>query len=347
MKKGMAALGVAVALAGVVGVLYWLSPDDTAASSAAEKPGLFSWGRGGEGGDAATAPSSFKTGLEGLPNSLQGTEVDGELEVDASGHLKITNGVRRVFDYFLSTIGEEPLDTILARIRAYIRHKLPAMAAGEAEQLLDNYIAYKRGLDRVQQAQPASDGRIDIAAVRNQMQQVQALRSQYFSAEVITVFFGDEDAYDRYTLARLEVMQNQKLSATQRAQQLAALEGQLPQSIQDSMKTVNQYQNLEALTEDWKKRSGTPAELRQIRESLVGTEATDRLETLDRDRSAWDQRMSAWYGERAAILGNSSLSEGDRQRQLGDLRNNRFTAEERLRVESLERMHDRGETVSP
>src|SRR6218665_2651509 len=114
----------------------------------------------------APLPESFVTGLEQLPNSLQGTEVDGELEVDAGGHLKITNGVRRVFDYFLSTIGEEPLETILARIKAYIRHKLPPMAAGEAEQLLDKYIAYKRGLENVRQAQPTADGSIDVNAVR-------------------------------------------------------------------------------------------------------------------------------------------------------------------------------------
>lgn len=293
------------------------------------------------------SPDSFVTGLEQLPNSLQGTEVDGELEVDAGGHLKITNGVRRVFDYFLSTMGEESLETILARIKAYIRHKLPPMAAGEAEALLDKYIAYKRGLENVRQAQPMADGSIDVSAVRNQMQQVQALRTQYFTPQVIAAFFGDEDAYDRYTLDRLDVMQAKGLSPAQRAQQLAALEAQLPSSIRDSMKTVNQYQNLESLTADWKQRGGSAAELRQIRESLVGAEAADRLETLDKDRAAWGQRMDSWYAERDAILANKNLSEIDRQRQLTELRNSRFGADERLRVESLERMRDRGETLAP
>ena len=345
MKKGMM-LGLAALLLLLIagGIHFFSSGNDPA-----EQQGAVAMQSGAAGSvmSAHQPPATFTTGLESLPGSLQGTEVDGELEVDAGGHLKITNGVRRVFDYFLSAIGEEPLESILARIRAYIRSKLPALAAGEAERLLDNYIAYKRGLAGVQQAQAASDGSIDIAAVRYQMQQVQALRSQYFTPEVVAAFFGDEDAYDRYTLSRLDVMQNKNLSATQRAQQLAALEQQLPVSIQESMKTVNQYQNLEALTADWKKRGGSAAELRQIRENLVGAEATDRLETLDKDRAAWGQRMDAWYGERAAILANTSLSEADRQRQLDQLRNSRFSEEERLRVESLEHIHDRGETVSP
>lgn len=338
------AIGLAaVALLLIVGVLYWLSPGDEGASS-----GSYS-GENGGGADGMQAssvtPSSFKTGLEGLPGSLSDTEVDGEFEVDANGHLKITNGIRRIFDYFLSAVGEEPVESILARIRAYIRHKLPAGAAAEAEKILDGYIAYKRGLESVQQVAPPSNGQMDLDAVRYQMQQVQALRTQYLSAEVISAFFGDEDAYDRYTLARLGIMQNKQLSAAARAQQLAALEQQLPVALQESMKAINQYQNLQSLTEDWQARKGTPAELRQIRENLVGPEATDRLESLDRERSDWDQRMTSWLGERAVIMANASLGEQDRQRQVDAARLQRFQPAEMVRVGSLERMHDRGEKL--
>jgi lipase chaperone LimK len=336
--------GISIAaglLLAVAAVLYWLSPgnaDKGSASSVAGSTGIFATGTA----TGHQTPSQFVTGTESLPKSLQGTEVDGQLEVDANGHLKITNGVRHVFDYFLSTIGEEPLDTILARIRAYIRHKLPSVAAAEAEHILDGYIAYKQGLDTVQKAQQANGGGVDIDAVRQQMQQVQALRTQYLSAEVITAFFGDEDAYDRYTLARLDILQNKNLSAAQRAQQLAALEQQLPTTIQESMKTINQYQNLENLQADWKKRGGTPEELHQIRENLVGPAATTRLESLDQERAGWDQRMNSWYSDRAAILNNRNISDQDKQQQVNALRNNQFNEAERLRVQSLEQLHDGG-----
>lgn len=342
MKK-TTGLVLAVALLLVAALVYWLS-------SGAREPANNVAAHAGDTSASALkathqAPASFVTGTESLPNSLQGTEVDGELEVDASGHLKITNGVRHVFDYFLSAIGEEPLESILARIRAYIRHKLPPVAAAEAEQILDGYIAYKRGLENIVQAARAPNGGIDIDGIRRQMQQVEALRTQYLSSAVITAFFGDEDAYDRYTLARLDLMQNKNLSAAQRAQQLAALEQQLPAATQEAMKTINQYQNLEALQADWKKRGGSPAELRQIRETLVGTEATNRLEVLDTERASWDQRMSSWYDERATILANKNISDQDRQSQLDSLRNSRFSDVERMRVESLEHMHDRGEKI--
>lgn len=341
MKKAPV-ISVVIVLVALAGVLAWWSADD-AATGIDPVTGM---PVGAAGSLPHTPPATFTTGTESLPGSLQGTEVDGELEVDANGHLRITNGVRRVFDYFLSAVGEEPLESIIARIRAYIRHKLPAMAAAEAEQLLDSYLNYKRGLEAVQQVQ-ATGATLDLDAVRRQMQQVQALRSQFFTPEVVAAFFGDEDVYDRYTLARLEVMQNKSLSPTQRAQQLAGLEDMLPPAMRESLKVVNQVQDLEALTQDWKRRGGTTAELRQIRESVVGPEAANRLEALDQERASWDQRMTAWYAERQAILGNASLSESDRQQQVAELRRQRFSEAERTRVESLEHMHDRGERLAP
>lgn len=344
MSKKIVAMMVIGVLA-VAGVLLYWGSGAGVGSGAGERDGQVAEA-GGDGMRATPVDAStFVSGLEQLPASLRDTEVDGELEVDAAGRLKITNGIRRLFDYFLSATGEEPLETILARIRAYIRHKLPAGPAAEAEQLLDAYIAYKRGLDGIQQVAPPVGGQIDLQAVKYQMQQVGALRSQYFSAEVIAAFFADEDAYDRYTLARLEVMQDRQLSAAARAQQLAALEQQLPPALQESLKAINQYQNLQALTDDWQKRGGSPAELRQIRENLVGPEAADRLENLDRERAQWSQRMSAWLAERAAILANPALGDQDRQMQVSAARQQRFQVSEILRVESLERMHDRGERL--
>ncbi|MDF2445613.1 MAG: lipase chaperone [Moraxellaceae bacterium] len=341
MKKS-ALIALALGAVVILGLLFWLAPDDESAAGIDPATGMPARS---DGPSAHQLPATFTTGTESLPGSLQGTEVDGELEVDASGRLKITNGVRRVFDYFLSAIGEEPLESIVARIRAYIRHKLPASAAAEAEQLLDSYLAYKRGLEGMQQGQPGGST-LDLDAIRRQMQQVQALRTQFFKPEVITAFFGDEDVYDRYTLARLEVMQNKSLSPLQRAQQLGGLEDMLPEAMRESIKVINQVQNLDALTQDWKKRGGSPAELRQIRESVVGPEATQRLEALDQEQASWNQRMDAWYKERDTILANTSLSEQDRQKQIVELRKQRFSGAESVRAESLEHMRDRGEVVN-
>jgi len=350
MKKYIV-YGVVAVLILFAGALLWISRDSapslSGGNSSQEAPQITPAADAALA--AAHAATNFKTGLEGLPASLRGTDVDGELEVDANGHLKITRGIRNVFDYFLSTVGEEPVETIIARIHAYIHYKLKDPAAHEADVILDGYIAYKKGLANIQPPQPPKAGAttIDIDAIRNQMEQVAALRTQYLAPDVIQAFFGDEDAYDRYTLARIQLMQNKALTDAQRAAQLAALEQQLPASIQESMKTVNQFQNLEAVTDDCKKRNCSAAELRQVRESIVGPEATDRLEALDRDNAAWDQRMSSWLSQRAAILGNNSLSQSDQQQQLTDARNGLFSQQEQVRVLALERIHDDSAKTTP
>lgn len=323
----------------VVVLVLWVRPD----ADATIMPGA-SLPTARLAGDAApvAAPATFTTGLEALPRSLRDTEVDGELEVDERGHLRITRGVRHVFDYFLSATGEESQDLLLQRLRAYFRHKLPAGAAAEAGRLLDGYIAYKKGRAGLQGVTPSGSGQVDIAAVREQMQQVQALRLQFLAPEVIAAFFGEEDVFERYSLARLEILQNSQLTPQARAQQLATAEEQLPAALRESIKVITRVQDLQALTQDWQKRGGSPAELHQIREQLVGAEATGRLEVLDQQRAAWDSRMRGWYSERAALLGNRSLGEQDRQAQLEALRAQRFSADERQRVEALEQMHDQG-----
>lgn len=94
-------------------------------------------------------------------------------------------------------------------------------------------------------------------------------------------------------------------------------------------------------------KGGSAAELRQIRERVVGAAAADRLEALDRDNASWDNRMTTWMKDRDAIMNNQGLSAQDKQQQLQNLRNSQFSETERLRVETLERIHDRGEKVSP
>jgi lipase chaperone LimK len=346
VKKWVKWGGISVIITVIAAWWLWPSTENAMQDSdpsIAQSGGVF----GGLPAAGSSNTQNFKTGLEDLPSSLRGTEVDGELEVDEQGHLKITGGVRRLFDYFLTTIGEESIETITARLRAYIRHKLPPMAADEAERLLDSYLAYKQGLHNIQQAQVNVGSQIDIAAVRQQMQQVQALRSQFFSPDVIAVFFGDEDAYDRYALAKFEVNQNKSLTPSQRAQQIAALDQELPENLRESLKVMNQYNDLESLTQEWKKKGGTPAELRQIRERVVGAAAADRLEALDKEDVQWDGRMTTWFKDRDAILNNASLSVQDRQQQQEGLRKNQFSDSERVRVEALERIHDRGEKVNP
>ncbi|PBD22627.1 lipase chaperone, partial [Pseudomonas aeruginosa] len=92
------------------------------------------------------APQVMPAKVAPLPTSFRGTSVDGSFSVDASGNLLITRDIRNLFDYFLSAVGEEPLQQSLDRLRAYIAAELQEPARGQALALMQQYIDYKKEL---------------------------------------------------------------------------------------------------------------------------------------------------------------------------------------------------------
>lgn len=287
---------------------------------------------------ASKAPSSdnrFVTGLENLPASLQDTEVDGGFELDINGNLIVNHRIRQLFDYFLTAQGEEPLPILLRRLRAYIHHTLSGDAAIEAEQLLDNYVGYLNDAASVD-SRVVPGQKIDPAQIREQKEQLSAIRASRFDAVANDAFFAEEEAYDRYTLARLELMEDDSLSLDERASRLAGLENQLPPALQESLKEITRYQNLQALTQQWQESDGDTGNLQQIRENVVGREAADRLAKLDQERAEWQQRMDNWQRERAIIQSNSGISDADKKRQIDAARSRLFNEQEQIRVRALE-----------
>lgn len=303
-----------------------------------------------DGGAAqARKVPEFLTGLEELPASLRGTSVDGELSVDAKGNLKITLGVRQLFDYFFSAVGEESREVVLARITAYIKSRLsdhPA-ALQQALSLLQQYVSLLDAMATppAYLADQAKDGGIE--GLRARMTWVQQTRRQFLDPVTVEAFFSDEEAYDLYSLERMAVMQDKSLGATDKANRLAALETALPAAVRENVQAVSKYQELTALTEDWQSRKGSPAELRAIREKVVGAEAADRLESLDKERAVWQGRVDSYLEQRSRIMVNPGLSEQDRQQAVISLRKSLFSGAELIRVETLEKMRDTSGSAKP
>lgn len=333
---------------------YWISHDEDtapstsfttdAASGRLSAPDNSSGNISGGGADQAqtTRATSFNTGLENLPASLRDVNVDGALAVDVQGHLILDFNVRRVFDFFLTATGEEPLEILVSRIRAYINSQLPPDAATEAHRVLDEYLAMQQALEGVSdQTTPiANDGEVDAATLRARKADIQAVRQQYLHPDTYSAFYDQEDQYDNFSLSRLEIVQDKTLSPLERSEKVAALEQTLPDELRESVQALSRLQNLNTLTREWQTSGGSDAELRQMRENLLGPEATDRLEALDNQREEWDQRVSRWTSERNEVLANAALSEQDKAEQLDALRQNHFSASELNRVKALERISD-------
>lgn len=332
---------VLLALAALLACGTWLlwrlaepATDADAGATGSEPAGLAVWLRAGTGAASAPARPVFHTGLENLPRSLSDIEPAGELQEDAQGRLVVTRGLRDRFDYFLAARGEEPDAVLHARLRAHLASQLKPPAAAEAQALLDRYLAYLAELDTAFSSLRADT----LDDLRTRLATLERLRSTHFSPQVQTAFFADDLAYDRYSLAKLDVMADTSLNAQQKATRLRELRAALPEALRENMAAAEQVQTLDALTQQWQASGGSPAELRALREGLVGPAAADRLEALDREDAEWAARLAAYRQERARLQADASLADAERQRQLQALLDTRFSAPERVRVGALERI---------
>lgn len=279
----------------------------------------------------AAQPAPAET-LHRLPPSFTGTQIDGRLRADAMGRLIIEPDIRRVFDYFLASIGEEPIETSVNRLRRYIEAQLPQPARGQTYRLLGQYLDYKRQLLALEQDHPQQ---ADIAAMRERLRAVKQLRATLFDKQVNSVFFALEEAADQFTLDRLAIRLDPALDAVAKGAALDRLYTELPPELHATL--APQLQNeLRQQTKALQAKGGTPAEVRQLRQQLVGSAATARLEKLDEQRQQWQRRLAGYRQEKERIENSRGLSETDKRAAIERLAADHFDEHERQRLPAAE-----------
>lgn len=264
------------------------------------------------------------------PASLQDTQEDGALQVDADGHLVLSADVRRLFDYHLSATGEEPPEVIRARIVAALREKLPPQAAEEAIRLLDDYLAYREATRTLQI--PPGTAPDDLGS---RLEAVRQLRREHLGDAAATAFFGEDEQVDAVALERMKLEQDTSLPQDERERRIAALEEQLPPSTRAQREEALRPLRQQAEERELLATGATAEDLHQYRLSTVGDEATARLEALDRQRAEWRQRLETFRAKREALR----LAEPDmaaREAAVQRLLIDSFTPEERPRVEAAD-----------
>ena len=288
-----------------------------------------------------TAPQSeslFVTGLEGLPRSLTGTQVDGEIIIDENKQLVVTEGLRRLFDYFLSAIGEEDEAVIFARVESYIRHHTPEPAASQAVAIFGKYVAYLKALPEIEkrygnlQLQATKSGELDLNAVAQQKQDVANLRQQYFDKTTIAAFFGASDSYDDYSMEMVRINQNEQMSE---AQKQAARQDYISRLPDSAIKTnIMQQANLGELmvrTEQMKAAGASSEALYNMRRELVGAPAAERLAQVDQEDANFDQRFTQYQTQKQRLL-SQSANPAEAQTQIDQLEQQLFDDAERKRL---------------
>lgn len=283
------------------------------------------------------ADALYKLAMQDLPDSLKGTAMDGSFRLDGNGRLIVEPSVVRIFEYFMSTIGEDSLETIIARVKNLIEAALPDSAKGDAHLLLAQYLDYRQQQGDLLQNSAQMNGSTD--ELRETFKQVKQIRRDIFGTAHANSLFKDDESYMEFSLNSMELNKSQTgQSELDNIASLRALAINLPESHKKVVEEQLVQRELDERTQLLKQDNASAEELRLMREQLIGTEAAERLGQLDTQRDLWQQRVDGF--KQAYQLGlqdlGDNVSEQDKSSLLDSLLSQHANSEpERKRMKAM------------
>ncbi|NOI30273.1 lipase secretion chaperone [Vibrio coralliilyticus] len=238
-----------------------------------------------------------------------------------------TSSSRDLFDYALSSLGEQELDQIKARIQS-----LPKDQQGLVvdEALFETYLQYKTELETLESI---TSQQITLTDLEQLHQQIMALQSQYFTDEQIQTLFGEENRLRQLAIDKLAIA-TQNLDAESQAQWLE-------ETLADQPDYIQQAERNNQLIIGLNKSAQMDEQNKHLtRVELVGEEAAERLDKLDAKREQFNTQLDSYLQQRSVILSDNTLSDDDKQSQIAYLREQSFDSVQWRRIEALERIHD-------
>jgi len=318
---------------GLIACVYWLSPDSKNTSAQMSES---------KAQNLASSPHTDHSSLNEdayHSKSQQDTEVNCQLKIDSSQHLVVNSQTRDCFEYFIAQYEENDLEQIKIHFGKFIQGQYLEPARSQIMDLWTRYLKYREQLADIQAPSAKQQDKNYFQKIFNSIQDI---RKRFFSASEIEGLFSSEDIYQNYTLDRMQILEDSSLSEIEKARKLKERFEELPEDWQHNLQELSKLDDLHTLTKQIKARNGSAEELRQMRTALVGAEATQRLETLDTQRNAWQQRVTSYLDSRDEII-KSNMSDSAKNQAIQQLRQQQFnSSQEQLRLRTFETVHDQG-----
>jgi len=267
-----------------------------------------------------------------VPPSLAGTTPGGAAHATADDALVLDPSLIRLFDYWLTTVGEQPMAAIRAQVEHDLDGRLGPRAARQAKDLFARYVRFKEALTTQRPARPVGRS-VDI--LREGLRRMQALRASYFSEAESRALFGPQDAEATAALARMAVEQDPSLAAAQRQQRLAELDAQQPASVREAREASMAVVHLEEAAQRIRAAGGSEDDVYRMRAAATSREAANRLAEVDREDVAWKARIADYRSQRGAVLASPG-DEAAHAAAMAELRNKLFTPDEQRRLAAYE-----------
>ena len=280
---------------------------------------------------AVTAAPAAETAPPAV-SSLAGTTPDGAATATADDALVLDPALIRLFDYYLTTVGERPIAAIRAQVEHDLDGRLAPHAARQAKDLFARYVQFKTALKA--QRPPTPAGR-SVDTLREGLRMMLALRATYFNDAESQSLFGPQDAEASAALARMDIEQDPSLTDVQRRERLAALDARLPASVRADREAPLAVVHLEEAAQQIRAQGGSEDDVYRMRAAATSPEAANRLADVDRDEAAWKARIAAYLAQRSTLLATTGSDE-EHAAAMSELRSRLFTPEEQRRLAAYE-----------
>lgn len=251
------------------------------------------------------------TNTQNPVKSYQGSQPDGAINLDENGDIILDVDLKRLFDYYLSAIGELPLDQMRKYLREFATKELNPI---QLQQLLDYFDKYSQYLS---QSDLFFENINADLSLEEKMLLLSEFRNETLGSAMANGFFSEQKDYIDYVLA--------DKNSEDMDQQQAWLEAENEATeFHDVVLENREFSDSDSMS---------ASEVYDYRVEHYGQEAADRLTQLDQERADWQEVVDDYFQQRLTVLNQSG------EQSLSQLNSN-YSPEQLRRLEALWRIEN-------
>lgn len=257
-------------------------------------------------------------------NTVQ-VESQKDTEIDVSS-------TKDAMEYFMSGIAETDLKSMENKVAHFSEHQGNGIID---KALFAKYLAYKSALEDIDLSSNMTD--LSLLNLQEIHQALFALQERFFSKEEQQLLFEHDNRMRELALQKLQLKEN----SIDRDDYQQKLQNELelqPDYVQKS------HKNQVLLTQLSQANSLNSQDKYLNRAELVGEEAAQRLDVLDRQRERFSETIDAYISLRNDIFNDVTLSRDEQLASISELRSNTFPPEQLKRIQAIERINDNGKS---
>ncbi len=272
------------------------------------------------------------SGFGPLPIHLQNLDFP-LLLVDSQQRLIPNENIRHLIEHFMLLTGDEGLQIATDRLQEYLTLALPEPASHQASLLVKQYLEYKSRVHELPKPTVnAADPETTLVQLQESLDARIRLRREIMSDSTADSLFGSEQAYDAYTLVRIETHLDNATSATEKNQKLIEAEQYLPSDMRNRMRSSRERQTFDKTLAKLQLSPSNEHQIYELRKAYFGAETADRITYYEATSEDWQNRVDNFLHEKFSIEQNTELAKEQKQLLIQNLKAENFSKKEQAKL---------------